>query len=204
MPEGRRQREPAPFLPHARPPGRSGRAGTGPTQWGRWQLPVTRREAGRGRNLGVCAPGSRPPSPSTRAPRAAGRPETLSPAWATPGLGDAFPTSACLPRSENQTLQTPSHNFPQDPATLRSLGNKGCPPVCGLRRPEPLRPEVEKDGVGSPGRARPPPRPPPGQTALPSVPGPGWVSTRPPSALLPPLPATPAPGLAFVTGPVGR
>lgn len=75
--------------------------------------------------------------------------------------------------------------------------------MCGLWRPEPLRPEVEKDGVGSPGRARPPPRPPPGQTALPSAPGPGWVSTRPPSALLPPLPATPAPGLAFVTGPVG-
>lgn len=203
MPEGRRQREPTPLLPHARPLGHSGQAGTSPTQGGRWQLPGARRKRGRGRNLGVSSPGSRPPSPSTRATI---RPETLPPAWATPGPGDAFPTSARLPSSENQSLQTPSHNFPRGSATLRGLRNEGCPPVWGLRRPEPLRPELGRDGVGCAGAPRPPP---PGQTALLSAHGawqfsrPGLMSTHLLSAPLPPLSATPAPGLAFVTGPVG-
>lgn len=191
----------SPLLPHARPPGRSGRAATSPTRWGRRRLPVTRRERGRGRNLGVFSPGSRPPSPSTRA---AVRPETRPPAWATPGPGDTLPTSACLPGSENQSLQTPSHNSPRGPATLRSLRNEGCPPVWGHRRPE-----VERDGAGSPGHAGPPPRPHPGHTVLLSAHGagqfsrPGWVPTRLPSAPLPPLSATPAPGLALSLGPWG-
>lgn len=201
MPEGRRQREPTPLLPHARPLGHSGQAGTSPTQWGRWQLPGARRKRGRGRNLGVFSPGSRPPSPSTRATI---RPETLPPAWATPGPGDAFPTSACLPSSENQSLRTPSHNFPRGSATLRSLGNVGCPPVWGLRCPEPLRPEVERDGVGCAGAPAPRAHSAPVCSWRLAVSRPRLMSTHLLSAPLPPLSATPAPGLAFVTGPVGR